>query len=581
MNDEGLPVLKLQGESETTEHVGLEINVSVRDSDYDAFRSAVKKQLCFFAIKPKLLNNRNDITFDDLNKKGDINIDMDGIRVYNGGYNCAVKGIWIVQGGVGYPLSIEQLGDLDTYTKTFAEGIRDNGAVLHFPIGQIEVTASREGISYTDKVREGIVKRLKETAALICKEALNDIRQEKTLWNRVVLFNKTLDVIQNAICQSNDFAKLFHGTDKDSQSWSRSRKGRLSIEVDSLGKLGFTAVFMARHTGHKRGSYGEFERLVRRTVGESATRYSSAASLYPEADMYIFVRDTNSKPVARIKKLAVDEDWPTMLVIEGEKANAITANDISQIAAALGIDKSSIRLLSSLEAPKTVRGGGGGVDGDRRPRAWMHSQTGSFSYSSNWEKVYEDLDDLAPAVYFEMDRHAVSWGEHGKMVLEASHQGVLGMEIIAVNRQTFKRIVKGKIGTQLVSVEDAAKPILAKMEEMQASIRAIAKYRAFMSAFNHNSRLMQTLSDAGSLKSTAAVSDRIKQLKERVGKWAYLENVYTLDAKPHIDAGKEAGELRVVEVMAKYPMLNHVGSHMNDDVQKDVIAYIKMVDKRG
>lgn len=578
MNDDGLPVLMLQGESETTEHAGLEVNVSVRDADYDSFRSAVTKQLQFFAVKPNLLNNRQGIEFKDFDNTDEINIDMDGIRVYNGGYNANIKGIWIVQGGVGYPLSLESLGDIKADVKSFAQTVHSKGAILHFPIGQIEVTASREGISYTDRVIERITKRLTEVARLLCKDALAEISKEGSIWNRVVIYNNMLDVIQKAIRQSADFDNLFRGTVID--------QSNMSMDIDRLAKLGFRAIYMQKHTGRKRGSYssdGDFVRMIRKTVGaEFGGRYGSITKLHPTNEMLIFVRDTNSKPVARVKKLMNDQDWPTVLMIEGGDSNDITAKNIGQISMALGVSKGRIRLLSSLEAPKTAKGASGQYGTDRRPRAWEMPENGNMSYSRDWTPIYDDLDDYQDAVYFEMDRHDVSWGENGKAVLEAARAGNLDLPIIAVNGQTYQRILNGKIGGHLVTVDAAAKPILAKIEEIKPVIRAIGKYKSFLSAFKGSSSLIQSLSQRGAIKSIGRVQKRIEQLEERVEGWGYIQNYASVDAQPAKDAGSEAGKVRSAEVLRQYPMLNHLSSYSTDaDVINDVIEYIEMVDKRG
>ena len=176
MNDDGLPILKLQHESDTTEHVGLEINVSVNDYDFQTFREKILAQLRFFKVKPTLTNNRHGVEFVDIDSTETL-IERNNVKVFTGDRDRPVRGLWVVQGGVGYQLSVEKLGDMDDATKSFAKAISEKGAVITFDIGEVEVTASREGISYTVNTCKRIVKQLTETAETIAADTIAELRK--------------------------------------------------------------------------------------------------------------------------------------------------------------------------------------------------------------------------------------------------------------------------------------------------------------------------------------------------------------------------------------------------------------------
>lgn len=578
MNDEGLPVLKLQAENETTDHNGLEVYVAVRDGDYDSFTSALKKQLRFFKVKPTLLNNRYGIEFDKLDETDEIVIDMDGIRVYSGNRYAPLRnGIWITQGGVGYPLDMGKMGDMDASVKEFADALQEKGAILEFEIGQIEVTASREGISYTEAVCKRIVSRLRDSAKVVCDEAMTKIRQENSIWIRVTLYNDQLDVVQKAIRNVDDYEKLFAGTETD-------RYHRMCVSVDALEALGFKAVYMEKYTSQPRGySYrhtGGTVKLIRKTVTSSDTSYYDSIKLYPIVNLNVFIRDTNNKPMARLNHFAAENDYPKILVIEGVQGE-LDAKTIADIAKSLAMPVTSIRKLSELVAPKSESGG---RSNDRRPRAFKYSLGANTYNSREWEAICDDIDDIGPAVYIQMDRHDISWSGNAKLVLEAAKNDKLGHTLIAVNRQTYSRIQKGKIGDDLITIEDAAKPLLAQIERVKPMFRALAKYNGFMAKVRQQS-ILQRLLDSGNmegLKGIKAVKARQQQLDTRLEGYGFVQQFTQDDLQPIRVTGEEAAQARLTDIMDKYPMLKHLNGHGgSDDELTDAIEYIKLVEKRG
>jgi len=78
--------------------------------------------------------------------------------MFSGGYHN-VRGLWVVQGGVGYPVDITLLDGIDDLTTGFAEALQEKNAVMEFAIGEIDVTAPRENISYVKRTIDNIIKR--------------------------------------------------------------------------------------------------------------------------------------------------------------------------------------------------------------------------------------------------------------------------------------------------------------------------------------------------------------------------------------------------------------------------------------
>jgi len=574
MNDAGLPVLKLQGEAETSEHPGLEINVSVRDTDYRAFHTAITNQLQFFAVKPVLVNNRHQVAFPNLTDH--VSITKDGITIYNGDYNAAIDGIWIVQGGVGYSLNADRLGNMTEAAKDFTRAIERKGAILEFNIGDIEVTASREGISYTDTVKARIVKRLTDAANTIAGDALAEIQKLDTVWERAAFYNIQMDVIQKAIHQSAGFNALFPGT-------SMNRGSKMIIEAKPLTDLGYKAAYFVKYVGRARGWNGsEFTKLIRKTVSSDNNLFHDSVVIYPEKNVHVFVKDTNSKPVARIKAFAQRNNYPSLILIESGSPE-VTDADIAVITKALALPVGSVKRLSTIEAPKTVRNSG--QDTDARPKAYMMptNKSASANSSKEWEEVFDTIDEIGEAIWVSMERHNISVGlnQNVRLILEANRHGMLDIPVIAVNNQTAERIKAGKIGEELIAIEDAAIEMFkSKVGGMITVFRAIAKYESFIRAMGVDNNAVQQAAMGGFLPKVDAVVKRMGQLRAKVKGWEWAQPYLNINLDPAVVSGKAAGNARREAVLAKYPLLRHLSPYQTIDMQH-IEDYIKLVDARG
>ena len=570
-----LPVIKLQHEEETSEHPGLEVNVGVNDYDFSTFRDKVLAQLRFFKVKPTLLNNRYDVQFKDLDALEAL-IERDGIKVFKQGYRDDIRGIWVVQGGVGYILSIEKLGDMEDAAKSFAKAIAEKGAVIRVDIGDVEVTASREGISYTENTRKRIVKRLTDVANAISAETVAELRKMTSIWERAAAFNGLMEVLQKAVKNSADFDKLFP------ENVIAFRGQNMIVRVKQIDDMGLDAVMYVKHKGYRRGSYSDtFVRLARKVVTDLDRSWDKdIVNLHPEVDFNVFIRDTNSKPVARLKLFAEENDYPPMLVIEGFKGD-VTKAEIKKVAKALHIPESKIKLLSTLTAPKVNNSGKGGAEA--RPRAFQMPTSGSVNIgnSREWERVYDNLDDIDEAIWVKMDRHDISWSSDVRIVLEAAKRGLLDKPVIAVNYQTADRITEGKVGSQLTSAEDVAKELLAKIESFKPIYRALEKYNNFIGRVGSGNRHVRAIINNGAIPGLDAVSKRIEQLEKRIEGWEWAERNSDADLMEAAGkAGYNAGEARNMAIVDRYPLLSHLQPY-TDIPAEHIEDYIKMVDERG
>ena len=138
--------------SDTDEPNGIEIVVPVRDGDSDEFVSTAKLLFKYFPVKPEILGTAD---FDYENAETIFEGEGWAWKKTDDRYGDAVA----VMGCIGYPISGHSLnlkGD-DSSLDNFLQ----SNLVLKFDIGDLEISASREKLQFTDKTRKAIVDRLK------------------------------------------------------------------------------------------------------------------------------------------------------------------------------------------------------------------------------------------------------------------------------------------------------------------------------------------------------------------------------------------------------------------------------------
>lgn len=574
IGNDGLPELNLQAENETDEHPGLEITMAVNNDDFYKFENAIINQLMFFPVKPILEYNMNNIQFPDINQN--IFLQNEKITMYKKNQNNPFSGIRIVQGGVGYPLNPNNLGDLNHQTEEFIDELMSNGAYMEFPIGSISVSASREGISYEDETIQNIIDRIEDVANEICIEAKEKVKNAPTLWERVIIFNNEIKLVKIAIQNSPEFDTWFEG-DIVSKKF-----GNMKINTKKFHDLDYKISYMNVEM-NRNGNYS----LSKKTVGEYDRLRPSykhpEIGLYPTKDMKIFIRDTTKKPIARVREYCNNHHGHVMFV--EHRFNKLIEDDaIKTIADSLGLPESHIYKISDVPAPKNVSKSTGQSEVQAKGFKFNSFNIGGNKYTKDWQKIM-NLDDLNNGVYVEMDRRHIQFNDYSESdyltVLTAYKHNIIDMPIIAVNKKNYQKIKDGKIGTNFVSVNDVATGLNQKIQELEPIFNSIKKYQSF---FNHitNSTFEKIIelynNDSSMISKINSIKTRIEQLESRLGNYKiFYNNPYHCE---HYKLGIEKAKEKMEEIYQHYPMLKIINHHRlydDDDMQK-VIDYMKMVD---
>lgn len=572
----GLPIINCQAVFETDEHNGLEVFIAVETCDFREFQRSILKQLQFFPVKPILTNNRESLDFSDITTDDHIALTNGNLTLFDGDYYSPIKGLWFVQGGVGYKVDLELLEGINSESKNFAKEIYNIGAFINVPIGTIEVTASREGISYTPATVTGITKILAECIVRICEDAITEITSTHYLWERVRIFNGLISVIQSAVEST-----LSHGVNHLDGAVKKTNN-TYYIPTKKISKLHHKLTVFKKNQKNRSctSTNWRFNRF------EIRSDTQSGSLLIPKDDMVIIVRDTNIKPLLRLKAYSNEHDHPDMVVIEDVWGGKVKGTPYT-IALALNFPHKNIIMLSSIEPPIPAPrvNDGSSTYGDR-PKAWLFNNTHNMEYSSKgWQPVYCDsLDDIGEAIYVPMDHHTINVTTDLKTLYKAIDGKIITTQLLAINNMTVKRIEKGKIGDQLITVATAIDGLMAKAEtyvKMFIHRNRISNFVDTLTETMYYKTMIEANDDSifgnSPFKKVSTLQQRVDVLSKQMEGFIPMMSLLTT-SDPMLLKTRDAANKLITAMDKRYPMMTHInGPWLDEDEQKDSITYIKMV----
>ena len=199
----GLPAVTLLSENDTTEPNGLTVTLTTKAADENKFKQAAKIALRHYDTPPNII--------------GCSNFEIPKIKYIMSGSNwkirsddsANVKGLHIVQGVISYPIdaNILEQQNISNITKQLIRVNMD----IYVTIGEVEVAASRESLSYDPRTISNLVKLIENIAKELCEIVQQQFDQCTTKWQVGELYNNlntsthTLSNWYNKITLTNTF----------------------------------------------------------------------------------------------------------------------------------------------------------------------------------------------------------------------------------------------------------------------------------------------------------------------------------------------------------------------------------------
>lgn len=176
ISEEGEPSVAHMGTTKTSDRNGVTVKVPVNYEDFDNFRANAQSVFFWFDYQPVVIGNSNYRT-------GTIKKIMEGDGWYlrEEGTNYYDRGAYALMGNVAYPINANQVN------KKFYN-LLNNRFVVEFQIGELDVAASREELSYDPVTIKVIEARLEKVAQNLVKQVETKFSNCATLWEaRVAL----------------------------------------------------------------------------------------------------------------------------------------------------------------------------------------------------------------------------------------------------------------------------------------------------------------------------------------------------------------------------------------------------------
>lgn len=176
VDESGLGKIIRMSEEACEEKTSVEVKIAVSPSDISKFFQEIHCFFSFWREKPVFLNQQ--ISF----KEQTVFAEGDGWRYIKNGDSR------IVMGCVSYPFDVYQIESFDA--SVGAKNVFSKGFLVEFPIGSLDVSASRESISYSNAVKKTITEKLHSILDKIKEGLVNEIINQPTFFEACALFHE-------------------------------------------------------------------------------------------------------------------------------------------------------------------------------------------------------------------------------------------------------------------------------------------------------------------------------------------------------------------------------------------------------
>lgn len=568
MNEQGEPTGTVLGEEDCSEHNGVEVRFDVEQNDIHKFSNEIRNQLRFFAVKPNLSTP---------------NIEIDEVEYLNNGVDFPrmrvpenLRGLWVVQGGVGYPLNYQLIQDKLTDSERTFFRINDN-LVMHFNIGEIEVIPSREAISYGKSTIDNI-KNLIASAVPVMTQAYIDSANGFTEPKDFCTWYESNHLIRQMLKVGNydpATAPALKGLNFDFRNGSPFVK--LNVDFTFNGKPARMPVMSLGYNGRK--SYSN---------PDSDGNYTYRFSQIP----IIFIRDKCTAAVGRIRDFRNSYNQNFVVIEHPHGTEYVDSTFVDLVKKQLPY--ADIRMVSSLTAPEKSENAKRGT-----PVVYSKTKHDRFDSIAKWERLYDE-EEIEGGYYLVFDSYPfiennLTSDEQSllQLMMEA---GMIDKPIIAIKKAKLDMIADNP---SFEPLRDRIKTLAAQAQQtlFQSTVR--------LDRYIEAKRLMGDVSDYMNRTGLhhvkkAGLSVRLLARAERLDRICnrYLDNVQKVvqlegnSLNEHLfneyqrsyNQKKYETKLDAESFRAKYPMLkfSHLGYCGDSKEYGNIVAqYIAMVDNHA
>jgi hypothetical protein len=166
--DQGVPKMAVMHTEQSDESDGVEIKIPVRREDIQTFVDRAERVFRYFRVHPDVKGGQIDWKLTEPKFKGS------SWAFVGGGSETSVA----IMGNVGYRIDTHSLNLTDKWLSTLQAGVE-----LNFKIGELEVTANREGLQYKDRTISAIKAKLQTLANELGATVTQTIAAAPSFWH--------------------------------------------------------------------------------------------------------------------------------------------------------------------------------------------------------------------------------------------------------------------------------------------------------------------------------------------------------------------------------------------------------------
>jgi len=175
----GIPSMNMMAETPSDAEPGIEVSFPVDTGDVRAFRRAAQRVSYGFDVKPNVINDDEFEGWID----PPVVTEGDGWKLLSAPLEGYGGTAYAKMGCVLYPINAEALDHLSEDESSFLKST----VIIEFPIGDLEITPSREALSYgrNEPTAESITKRVRKIVTEVVDGILADYEKCETMWDAV------------------------------------------------------------------------------------------------------------------------------------------------------------------------------------------------------------------------------------------------------------------------------------------------------------------------------------------------------------------------------------------------------------
>ena len=197
--EKGEPAVTLVGQAEyTDEENGITYLIPVNPSDINDFVSEARKVYTYYETLPEIKNGPSDFKIESISYE--TRNDLFGVRSNTTQYSYSYRRTGTtnaIMGTIAYPVDFDAIKTEADEDRVMVRHFSNLGGLdLFFDIGDLDIAASRESLSYDKETQALLVDRMREIQQTMLVEVEKKVAKAKTKWAATILMSMLSNTLE-------------------------------------------------------------------------------------------------------------------------------------------------------------------------------------------------------------------------------------------------------------------------------------------------------------------------------------------------------------------------------------------------